>query len=109
MENNNNNTVNILTFDVNTGSIGMDQQLFSLLSQIIIQDRQEAAERRRNSERRETAREEYEVELQKLQLKREEMELERIKFQLEKEKFFFELEKAERLSNSKKENNNFNK
>lgn len=103
MENNNNNTVNILSFDVKTGSIGIDQQIFSLLSQIIISDRQDSAERRKEYERRETARNNMEIELQKLRIKREELEIEKIKFQLEKERFFFDMEKAERLSR-KKEN-----
>lgn len=101
MENNNNNTVNILSFDVKTGSIGMDQQIFSLLSQIIISSRHDAAERSREYERRETARHNMELELQKLQIKREELEIEKIKFQLEKERFFFDMEKAERLSRKK--------
>lgn len=98
---NNNNTVNILTFDVNTGSISIDQQIFSLLSQIIISDRQAEAERRKEYERRETARNNMEMELQKLQIKREELEIEKIKFQLEKERFFFDMEKAERLARKK--------
>lgn len=104
---NNNNIVNILTFDVNTGSIGVDQQIFSLLSQIILSARQDSAERSKEYERRETARHNMELELQKLQIKREELEIEKIKFQLEKERFFFDMEKAERLSRQKKEG--FNK
>lgn len=108
METKNNNTVSILTFDVNTGSIGMDQQIFSLLSQIIVADRQDSAERRKEYERRETARNNVEMELQKLRIKREELEIERLKLQLEREKFDFDLEKAERLSRQKRENN-FNK
>lgn len=101
------NTVNLLTIDMNTGSIGIDQQIFSLLSQIIISDRQDAAERRKEYERRETARNNMEMELQKLRIKREELEIEKIKFQLDKEKFYFELEKAERLS--RKKEGGFNK
>jgi len=100
MENNNVNLMTINFGDVK-GSIGIDAQIFNLLSQIIISDRQEAAERRKNIERREAAQEEYELELRKFQLKREELEIEKIKFQLEKEKFFFELEKAERLAKKK--------
>lgn len=97
----NNNFVTLLHVDINTGSIGIDQQIFSLLSQIIISDRQDAAERRKEYERRETARNNMEMELQKLRIKREELEIEKIKFQLDKEKFYFELEKAERLSRKK--------
>ena len=51
--NNSNNVVNLLTFDVNTGSIGIDSQLFGLLSQLIISERNDAAERRKNYERKE--------------------------------------------------------
>lgn len=101
-KNNNSNNVNLLTFDVNTGSIGMDSQLFGLLSQLIISERNDAAERRKNYERKEAAREQIDMELQKLRIKREELELERAKFELEKSKFKWDLEKAQLLKNSSK-------
>lgn len=95
------NTVNVLTFNAETGSIGMDQQLFSLLSQIIVSDRQEASERRKLAAQREADRDKIEMELQKLQIKRQELEIERLKLQIDKERFFFDMEKAERLSRKK--------
>ena len=105
MENNNVNLMTINFGDVK-GSIGIDAQIFNLLSQIIISDRQDSAERRKEYERRETARNNMEIELQKLRIKREELEIEKIKFQKKKKKFFFDIEKAERLSRKKE---NFNK
>lgn len=101
-KNNNSNVVNLLTFDVNNGSIGIDSQLFGLLSQLIISERNDAAERRKNYERKEAAREQIDMELQKLRIEREKLELEKAKFQLERDKFKWGLEKAQLLKNSSK-------
>lgn len=103
---NNNNFVTLLHISKD-GNIGIDSQVWSLLSQIIITQQSADAERRKEYERRETSRHEMEMEARKLQIKREELEIERIKFQIEREKFNFDLEKAERLS--RKKENNFNK
>lgn len=98
-----NNVVNLLVVDKTTGSIGIDGQIFSLLSQIIISERNDASERRKNYERQQAARETVDMELQKLRIEREKLELEKAKFQLEKDKFRWDLEKAELLSKKKGE------
>lgn len=103
METKNNNVVNLLVFNKETGSIGVDSQLFGLLSQLIISERNDAAERRKEYSRQQAAREQVDMELQKLRIKREELELEKAKFQLEKDKFRWDLEKTELLSKKKGE------
>lgn len=102
MENNNNNSVvNLLVINKETGCVGIDSQIFGLLSQLLISERNDAAERRKEYSRQQARREEVDMELQKLRIKREELELEKAKFQLEKERFKWDLEKASLLKSSK--------
>jgi len=95
------NIVNLLVIDKDNGTIGVDSQIFSLLSQVILSARQEAEDRRKEYSHQQAAREQVNMELQKLRIKREELELEKAKFQLEKDKFRWDLEKTELLSKKK--------